>query len=928
MDLALFGSREGFLDQLPALVLVMDADGRVVEVNRAATEILGWSREEFLEMRDGDLTVAPDEEVEAERQSFFDEGKWSGQVDIRHRDGSVRSVTMRATLVAGEDGAYRILVGFEVPDRQRALRGPDHLLAAIIDSTDDAVFAKTLDGRVLSWNRGAVRMYGYEPNEVIGNNVKMLADDEHKKEIDGILERIGRGEPVQGLETARRRKDGSLLWVSLTISPVTDTDGTTIIGASTIARDITRRHEVEEELHAAREQLEIITEGVGAGITIQDPSGAVVYANRAAAELTGVSTTEEMTRTDLKAFAERFEITDESGEPFDWDDLPGRRALKGEEECEVVMRVRDRTTGDVLWRLVRADPVFTPNGEVRFAINIFRDITTMKRDEDELRFRQALLTAEMEASEEGMLVISRDREILSFNERFREIWDLPDEVIESGSDVDAVGVAMDQVADPEAFAAGLRHYYEEHPDAIGTEIIELRNGRIIRRYTRPLIDGDRLYGRIWFFADITEERRQADRQRFLLEASRLLASSLDYEETLVKVADLAIPSLADWSAIDILADDGSIQPLAVAHRDPEMVKWAKHLKQETPTDPTQATGVPQVIRSGISELYPDVEGMLDEALAELEDRDLAEQLRRLDLRSIIIVPLTARGHRFGAMSFVLAQTERRYDEADLALAEDLAARASLAIDNARIYRERDHIASVLQKSLLPPSLPQVPGFTMDARYLPSGAGNEVGGDFYDVFETGEGTWGLTIGDVCGKGPDAAALMGLVRSSIRAAAMSVSRPSDILRITNEATLAQTTEGRFCTVAYARLVLSDAGARLTVCSGGHPLPIILRANGEVEAAGSYGSLIGAFPDVELTDDVVELFPGDSIVLYTDGVTDEQRDQEEFGEERLMNLIASMKGEPPAAITRAIHEAVTTFLSGKPRDDLAVVVARMHP
>src|SRR5436305_6224251 len=176
------------------------------------------------------------------------------------------------------------------------------------------------------------------------------------------------------------------------------------------------------------------------------------------------------------------------------------------------------------------------------------------------------------------------------------------------------------------------------------------------------------------------------------------------------------------------------------------------------------------------------------------------------------VPVTVRGRILGAISFIA--TGRRYGPADLELAEDLGRRASTAVDNARLYEELSHIARTLQHSLLPPQLPDIPAIEIAARFRPTGEGNDVGGDFYDVFETAEGDWALVMGDVCGKGADAAALTGLSRHTIRTAAMQERDPSKVLTMLNDAIILQDT-GRFCTVAYARL--EPFGSRQTARIG---------------------------------------------------------------------------------------------------------------
>ncbi len=421
-----------------------------------------------------------------------------------------------------------------------------------------------------------------------------------------------------------------------------------------------------------------------------------------------------------------------------------------------------------------------------------------------------------------------------------------------------------------------------------------------------------------------EAERANDRLAFLAEASEILSKSLDYRKTLSEVSRLTVPRLADWCSVDIV-EDGVISMVAVAHADPTKVGLARDLRRRFPPDPDAPTGVPNVIRTGQPEMWPEIPDDLIEAV---EDPEIRRLVRDLHLRSVMIVPLKSRGRVLGTITFVWAESGRNYGPADLALAQDLARRVGQAVENAMVYRERDHIAKTLQQSLLPPDLPDIPGIELAARYLPAGAGSEVGGDFYDVFDTGDGAWGLALGDVCGKGPDAAAIMGVARYTLRAAAMRERRPSRILETMNEAVMQQTVDGRFLTVAYTRIRPGANFVRLTVSCGGHPLPRVLRASGAMETAGKPGTLLGLFPDPELSDDTVDLGPGDAMVVYTDGVTDSPGFEEGTGERRLTEVLAGCAGLSAAEIADRIERDVLSPRKGARRDDVAFVILRVQP
>lgn len=242
-------------------------------------------------------------------------------------------------------------------------------------------------------------------------------------------------------------------------------------------------------------------------------------------------------------------------------------------------------------------------------------------------------------------------------------------------------------------------------------------------------------------------------------------------------------------------------------------------------------------------------------------------------------------------------------------------------------RERfAHVARTLQSSLLPPELPAIPGFELAARYRAAGQGNDVGGDFYDVFQTEDGKWALVLGDVMGKGPKAAALTGLARHTLRAVTTTGRSPSDVLQRLNDAIFKQDeTTTQFATVVLAFVSDDGAEGKTVISSGGHHLPLILRADGTIDRAGTPGIVLGAFPDPELSDIEVTLRPGDVVVFFTDGVIEEGDGDRTFGETNLLSVIEACVGRTPSEIAEAIEDAVIDFSPGEPRDDIAILALR---
>jgi serine phosphatase RsbU (regulator of sigma subunit) len=289
----------------------------------------------------------------------------------------------------------------------------------------------------------------------------------------------------------------------------------------------------------------------------------------------------------------------------------------------------------------------------------------------------------------------------------------------------------------------------------------------------------------------------------------------------------------------------------------------------------------------------------------------------------LVVPLRGHGGE-PAGSLVVEGFAAAPTTLDAAICDQLAHVASVALANAGIYRRERGIAQTLQRSLLPPTLPAIDGVDIAARFCPAGEGIEVGGDFYDVFSGPGGWWTIAVGDVCGKGPEAASITALARYTIRAVDAVPGRPSGVLARLNDALVEQHPDRRFCTVILAH-VAAEPGAGLSVAlaSGGHPPPLVLRADGSVETVDVHGMLIGVVDRPQLEDAKVTLGPGDTMLLYTDGVTEVRRaGREVFGEADLCAAVARLAGRGAEALVDGVVAAATDAAQGEPSDDIAVL------
>jgi phosphoserine phosphatase RsbU/P len=294
----------------------------------------------------------------------------------------------------------------------------------------------------------------------------------------------------------------------------------------------------------------------------------------------------------------------------------------------------------------------------------------------------------------------------------------------------------------------------------------------------------------------------------------------------------------------------------------------------------------------------------------------------------------AAGRVVGALC-VADRAPRCWSARDVEVLRALAAVASgefalhAALDLSRRHAtQRAELAQTLQESLLPPWLPRIPGLEVAACYIAGGTGAEVLGDFYDVFPSLPGSWGVVVGDVCGKGAGAAKSTAMARYTLRAEAHRQSRPSEVLAELNRALLDwPSADPRFLTAIYATVAPTESGVSVQIAAAGHPLALIHRADGRIHASGRTGTPLGLFPDPELSDSRTRLRPGDSLIMFTDGVTEAHRlgDYELFGEQRLREVVATTVGKAASDVARCVVQAVLAFGGEPPADDTAILVLK---
>ncbi|MFL5262567.1 MAG: SpoIIE family protein phosphatase, partial [Anaeromyxobacteraceae bacterium] len=694
----------------------------------------------------------------------------------------------------------------------------------------------------------------------------------------------------------------------------TTTDGAELAGLLAEAAARTRARREEKAARKRRREtppplsaryLGTLLDSAPIGIVTLDAGGAVIGWNRRAGEMLEVA--------EVEALGMPFEELWSEGDRARLAALVERLDRYGLSGAGEVFERGGRTFE------VTGAPFSIRSGEPGTLL-VLQDVSSRVAAQRELSLQKALLEAQAESAIAGIAVVTLDGQLERINGRWTAIWGVDEEMMRRDRDA-ATRATLAQVVDPDAFIAGVETL-AANPGSDYSDEIRLKDGRTIERYGAHVRTEDgEIVGRVWFHTDITERKREEEALRFLADATNLLSSSLDYRTTLRRVAELAVPKIADWCSVEV--GEGHPHQLAVAHVDPEKVEFARAFRERYPEDP-ETGPVATVMRTGEPQIYPLIpEGALEAAA---HDEDHLRLLRELQLHSVMIVPIQVRGRNFGAITFVSAESGHSYDDDDLRLAQELARRAAMAIDNSRVHAELRDTARALQESLLPPHLPLVEHVELAARFRPAGAGMQVGGDFYDIFDSGENEWCIAVGDVCGKGAEAAALTALTRYTARAAATYEESAGGVLGVLNRALLHQRGDFRFTTLAFCALKMGERPCRLRAASAGHPRPLLLRPDGSARPVGAAGPLLGVVPDAEFAEEEVGLEDGDVIVLYTDGLTDAYAPGRMVDEAELLRALQDCTGLSAGEIALHLEGVALGDNDTEPRDDIAILVAKI--
>src|SRR3954454_1777109 len=423
--------------------------------------------------------------------------------------------------------------------------------------------------------------------------------------------------------------------------------------------------------------------------------------------------------------------------------------------------------------------------------------------------------------------------------------------------------------------------------------------------------------------DITAEKRRRSAQEFLARAAAALDASLDREETARTIIETAIPDLAELCVIDFLESDGSIGRSTAAAADPEIATELETIRRDHPLELEGNHPVSRVLRTGRSVLIHDLtQPDVQDDIAQSDEHRAF--MARAGYNSAAVAPMLARGRLVGTLSFLHVANDRRCDESDLGLLEDLAARAAMALDNARLYAERDRIARVLQLGLRPEEPQPIPGLDLAVVFEAAGEGVELGGDFYDVIPVSHGHY-LLVGDVAGHGPEVAAFTAQIRHTVRALAPFSDEPAQIVERVNSVLVETETGERFATLQLALLRDRKTGALdVELASAAHPPAVVVRADGSTETL-SGGSIVGVWQEVEVGVDRLTIEPGETLLVYTDGWLEAGPVESHLTSEELARSLAEGAGDELETLLQRLRADAFTRAGPALEDDLVLLAVR---
>lgn len=792
------------------------------------------------------------------------------------------------------------------------------------------------DGHWVRVNPSLCALTGYSERELLDGRFQDITHpDDLEEDLEHVRQVLAAERSGYTLEKRYIRKDGHTVWVRLSVSLVRDASGAPIVFVSQI-QDITEARQAEKALIAAESRRRLLIETLAEGVVVFDEEGRNVETNPAAARMIGMSADDA---AGAGVGDRRWRTVREDGTDIPAEELPAEiTRTTGIPQTDVVLGMRS-PDGALRWLSVNTRVVGEDAGPPYRVVASFDDITNLKRAEHEARQRLAelqraagdevtVLEALVAQSEIGLAFFDPDLRYVHVNDALASINGLPveahightmlelfgDMAVETVRIIAAVrdgGVPLTDREltgpppwDTETFRVSFWPVHDSAGGLLGVSamVLDITAEKAAERERERLL---------------IRERQAAERLARLQQVTAALTAALtvtDVANVLVRAATAAVGVPRGWVAL-VAAERATLEWMAdVGHDELDVTSFAQlPLDARSPGPDAIRAGRPQYFASAEehAEAYP----------------DLAETFRAAGNAAGAVVPIIGRDRPLGVIALA-SSAPHAFGEEDRGLLETIARLGAQALERARHYEREHATARILVESLLPAHLPAIPGVTLGHRYAPTPLlHSDVGGDFYDVIPVGEARWLLLVGDVAGKGPDAATLTGLVRHTLRAEARHESRPDELLSVLNEAILAQRTDGRFCTLACARIDLEDAPrGMLTLSAAGHPPPLLASPGGDVELLAAPGKLLGVFPGARYEATRVPFLPGSTLVLYTDGLLDARAPARELTAADLARSLGDdLPADPQTLVDRLYATAVGPGTVG-PRDDIAILAARL--
>jgi anti-anti-sigma factor len=804
-------------------------DGIIQSWNAAAARTYGYAAEDIVGRS---VTVLlPPERVEEEQEILARLARGERieryETERLRKDGTRFEVQLTISPIYDEDG--RIIAAStstqDITDRKRTERQLRYL-AGIVESSEDAIYSKSLDGVIQSWNGAAARTYGYAAPDIVGRSVTVLLAPERIEEERDILARLARGERIERYETERLRKDGTRFEAQLTISPIHDEHGR-IVGASTSTQDITDRKRAERQQNLL----------VGASD--------LVAASRSVDELLG-----GLSALLVPAFADwcSVDLVEETG------------ALRNvtlvhrdRQKTQLGRRLRDRLAGDTR------------------TASALRELLTAGRPHIQQEISEDVLGAAIE-----------DREILAEIRALGLKSAVAAPLVARGRSVGVITL----------IAAESDRRYSAHDEAFVEQLAQ--------RAALGL-DNVRLH------EAETEARRAAEIGAIRIGRLQAFTAALSEALTPKQVGDVTVDHIvqtlgAAAAAVFLRSDEsGTLTALVTRGYPPEMADQWRH--GEFRIGPLE-----EAMRSGRVVWYPSWDAFGERASEARRPEDDAPD------GAIAAAPVMVHGRALGGLYMNFSE-RRRFAPEELELMLTFGRQCGQAVERARLYAREHQVASTLQQALLPSSLPDEPGMELDAVYVAAARAADVGGDWYDVFRLPDGRLCAAIGDVVGHGLEAAVIMGQMRQAVRTAALEGHAPAKVLQLANHVLRLNHQTGMTTAIVA---ILDPVARTLTYAAAGHPGPL-LASNSGVETLASGGLPIGFITDTPPSW-TVQLPHGARLVLYTDGLIEFARDPA-AGHAALVDAV---RDERPHAHPSAARRILERVLNGAPPiDDIAIVV-----